>query len=291
MSDLTVREQTFVFGRHRSLLGIRTTAPGVPTRRSVLLLGAGIIHRVGPSRALVELSRSLALAGHECLRFDLSGVGDSARATEPILRDAVIADIRDAVDVLLEGRQPPGDAGGVVLVGFCSGADNAFHVAADDERVHAVVLFDPTVTRTSGFRRREVVRRLRSATAWRNFLSGRAIRLRLQPAFGVPDAGTPPPEYYGLLLAQGAEADERARRMSARGVRRLFVISAGALGYCNSPAQLREALPTGWRDDLDTVEWAMHLDHVLSTRRQVEWLCARTRSWLETLDGTSHGSE
>ncbi|HRG99170.1 MAG TPA: dienelactone hydrolase family protein, partial [Polyangiaceae bacterium] len=94
------------------------------------------------------------------LRFDLSGIGDSGRPTEPSLEAAVTADIRDAVDLACARDKDGKWAGRIAFVGFCSGADNALHAGSDDPRVHAAVLFDPTVHRTRGFHRRELARSL-----------------------------------------------------------------------------------------------------------------------------------
>ncbi|MEJ2540030.1 MAG: alpha/beta hydrolase, partial [Gemmatimonadota bacterium] len=138
----------------------------------VILLGAGILHKVGPSRAVVELARRLAEAGHPALRFDLSGIGDSPRAPgETSLMGTAVQDIQDAIG-LMEERC--GATDGVALVGFCSGADNGLFVAGDDPRVSHVILFDPTVHRTRGYQRRRRLRRLLSPRSWWNVLSGRS---------------------------------------------------------------------------------------------------------------------
>ena len=64
----------------KPLIAITTVAP---RRRAeagqpwVVLLNAGIIHRIGPNRLYVQLARRLASRGHAVLRFDLAGIGDS----------------------------------------------------------------------------------------------------------------------------------------------------------------------------------------------------------------------
>jgi dienelactone hydrolase len=286
MKHRSVREEVRLFGRNGSLVGIRTFSPDASAKVPVLLIGAGIIHRVGPSRAIVELARALARAGHPCFRFDLSGIGDSERANEARLLDAVRADIDDAIT---EALQTSGDArgdSGLAVVGFCSGADNAFYVAADDERIRGLILFDPKVSETAGYRRRELLKRLGSAEAWKNVVTGKSLRMRLKHRRMLQEQLDRPQDYFGFLIARGEEADERAVRMAKRGVHRLFILSSGVLWYCNAAEQLREALPNGWDEALDSVEWAMHIDHVFSTRGQVEWLCETSRAWLERLEVT-----
>jgi pimeloyl-ACP methyl ester carboxylesterase len=268
-------ERALVFGRHETMVGILSAPTHPASRIPVVILSAGIIHKVGPSRALVSLARALARAGHPTLRFDLSGIGDSPRAPEASLQAAVTADIRDAITEVLKATGTAAD-GGVALIGFCSGADNALFIGADDVRVRGLVLFDPTVHETAGFRQREALRRLGSARAWWNALSGRSLRLRLQSKAEAVS----PPDYYGLLVQAPAETDRRVTAMSARGIPRLWVLSEGAQRYCNAAVQVRESLPSGWREELDTVAWAPHLDHLLSRRGQVSWFVETVTRWL-----------
>ncbi len=272
-------ERAFTFGRHGTLVGILTTPTGGVAAMPVVILSAGIIHRIGPSRALVVLARALAREGHTTLRFDLSGIGDSDRAPESPLQSAVLSDIGDAIAAVLAATPQAPQPESVALIGFCSGADNALFVAAEDARVRALVLFDPTVHETAGFRRRELKRRLGSARAWWSVLSGRSLWLRLKARSARGDL-TLPPDYYGLLVRSRDEADRDARRIADRGVPRLWVLSEGVHRYCNAPSQIRESLPTGWRDDLDTVDWAPQVDHLLSRRDHVDWFVATAVRWL-----------
>lgn len=282
--DDGVHERALQFGRHGTLVGVLTTPRCGARRTPVLLLAGGIIHRVGPSRALVHIARALAAAGHSCLRFDLSSIGDSVRSPELSLEEAVVADIHDAITTLLaEGSDPSSASHGVALLGFCSGADNALYVAADDARVRALVLFDPTVHKTAGFHRRELSRRLYSPEVFANLVSGRSIRQRF--AALRSDHNAPfPPEHYSLLAISAEEADTRMERLNAHQVRRLWVLSEGVTSYCNAPEQVEESLPRGWNPALDVVEWMMDLDHLLSTRGQLRRFIAHVRSWLVTVD-------
>ncbi len=266
-----------MFGRTSSLAGVLSIPTGA-RRTPVVILGAGIIHKVGPSRVSVDLARTLASAGHPTLRFDLSGIGDSPRAAEPRLEEAVVADIHDAVTTLLESV--PGWGAGVCLLGFCSGADNAFFVARSDPRVEALVLFDPTVHPTNGYRRRLLLKRLRSGRSWLNVLTGRSLWLRLTER---ESAESRPPGYYGLLITPPAETDSGARQLVGRGVRLLYVLSGAAQSYCNSPRQIAESMPHGYDAALVTVKWLPDLSHIFSGRGEagvfssvvLEWLASR----------------
>lgn len=277
------RERAVLFGRSGGLLGIWCEPRGTPTGIPVIVLGAGILHRIGPSRVAVHLARTLAARGHAVLRFDLSGIGDSARPSESSLEAAVTADIRDAIDLACAREKDGRWADQVALVGFCSGADNALHAGSGDPRVRAAVLFDPTVHRTPGFHRREMLQSLTNGRAWLNVLSGRSLVARIEQWRGRGATLRRPPGYYGLLVAPREETDKRARAFREHGGRLRFVLSAGAQRYCNAAEQVREAMPTAFDPARFDVVWAPHLDHVFGTRSQVDWFVQDSSTWLAQL--------
>ena len=74
-------ERVYHFGPSDSLLGVVTLPPGdrleASTRRPfVIILNAGLVHRVGPFRMTVELARQLAKRGLRVMRIDQAGLGD-----------------------------------------------------------------------------------------------------------------------------------------------------------------------------------------------------------------------
>jgi pimeloyl-ACP methyl ester carboxylesterase len=138
-----MNEQIAIFGRAHRLVGV-TTVPDGPSSADppgVILLNAGLIHRIGPRRLHVTIARLLASRGFAVLRFDLSGTGDSSvRRDDLPAVEGVVSDAREAMDHLAESR-------GVrkfYLVGICSGAMISYMTARHDERVQGVVLVDPS---------------------------------------------------------------------------------------------------------------------------------------------------
>jgi pimeloyl-ACP methyl ester carboxylesterase len=136
-----MHEQTLLFGKHQSLVGILTEPQHIdPSRPAVILLNGGLVHRVGPHRLYVQLARALAQQGTLVLRFDMSGIGDSkVRADNLPFEKSTLDDTRQAMDTL-EDRY------GVrtfYLMGHCAGAINSLRTAAEDPRVTSIVMLNP----------------------------------------------------------------------------------------------------------------------------------------------------
>jgi hypothetical protein len=141
-----LKEYPLLFGKERNLVGIvsyNDTFSIEPEEKiGVLLLNAGLIHHVGPSRLYVKLARKLAALGFVVLRYDMSGVGDSQPRNDAAgQEEAILDEARQAMDYLQQHR-------GVehfIPIGACAGASAAFLVAESDSRVVAAVLVNPLV--------------------------------------------------------------------------------------------------------------------------------------------------
>lgn len=134
-------EHPLFFGTGSNLLGI-VSEPERPRRGApaVLLLNAGLLHRVGPNRVHVDLARRLAELGFLAMRFDMSGVGDSDLPDGGGMLDIERSrqDVIEAMDVM---RSRAG-AETFVVMGLCTGAFNAFRAALIDERIVGAALLD-----------------------------------------------------------------------------------------------------------------------------------------------------
>ena len=180
---LNVNERAVVFGANQSLIGIVT--PGASTaltaeRLGAIVLNAGFVHRIGPSRMGVRLARQLASDGLLTVRFDLSGIGDSApRRDGRTFHDGAVRDTREVMNDL----QSSEGIDRFVLLGLCSGADISFRTVLQDQRVTGAVLinpqgFDLSNEWTTHVRRRSRLRHywrraVFSPDSWRRALTGR----------------------------------------------------------------------------------------------------------------------
>ena len=128
-------EQAVLFGRTKSLVGV-VTDPYLNLRNrrlpAIIILNAGLLHRIGPNRLYVKMARQLAATGFVVLRFDFSGIGDSSA------RDDNLPSERSSVSETQEAMHYLGTvkhAEKFILIGVCSGADVAFRTACCDPRV------------------------------------------------------------------------------------------------------------------------------------------------------------
>jgi pimeloyl-ACP methyl ester carboxylesterase len=217
-----VRESILRVGKEPALVGVATLPEG-PARAGVVLLNAGLVHRVGPSRLWVALARRLAEQGHACLRLDFSGIGDSPDAAD-VARFETRAprEAQDAMDAL----QAAAGVARFTLVGLCSGAEIAFKTALEDPRVHALVLVnsprfleEPSAALVAELEQRQAARyywsvALRNPRSWWKALRGRAdlaamaraavlriLRRKARPRAAEPDS--PDARAFRTLLQRG----------------------------------------------------------------------------------------
>jgi hypothetical protein len=212
MNDAT--QSPVRFGAGNSLVGMVTTpAPQAPATTACLMFNMGANHRVGPRRINVKLAHSLAARGMASLRFDLGGVGDSdAFDSAHDLQTRSVHDLQAAMDLIermLGIRQ-------FVIVGLCSGVEHAVSVAAVDNRVLALSLFDGFAFPERRARWERTLRRALAAPAHPSF-PGKAKRWLLRHLTGNPSAKPlpgfltekQPPEvmaaWFGSMLNRLAE--------------------------------------------------------------------------------------
>jgi pimeloyl-ACP methyl ester carboxylesterase len=242
-----VRDEVLRLGPEGQLVGIVShPTPGKPRTSpapAVLVLNAGVLHRVGPHRLHVALTRRLAALGLPGVRLDLGGIGDSTATSDAAtFRESAVADTRAAMtglaDVLGARR--------FVIFGICAGADNALATALVDERVAGIVLVDAAVYATPRSLARELKKRLAApggledAARWGARRVRRRLKhdlarfrrgLRAEPA--AEGRENPPMEAFRSQLASLAD----------RGVRVLSIYAGMHNENYNDADQIFETFP------------------------------------------------
>jgi len=291
----TVKEQATLLGARKSLVGViaQGAAARAADRPAVVILNAGIVHRVGPNRMFVTLARRLAAAGNFVVRFDLSGIGDSETRNDGLAPlDSSLADIREVLDTLESTRQ----IRRVVLVGLCSGADQAVIYGAKDPRVVGVVMIDPSVPPTWRYYAHHLRGRVFRLRSWLNLaspnhplwrrLSGRAAK----PAKPARPAAEGSPVAVDAFEVQRPAADtpeiraflERAYAGAcASGVQFLTVLTGDLGSQHNYREQLLDAFPCVPLKQRMQVEYYTAADHTFTAEAHREWLLQLVEGWIE----------
>ena len=234
------RERAVQFGPAGRLFGI-LSAPidAAGESPAIILLNTGVEYHIGPHRLYVPLARDWAARGHLVLRFDFGGIGDSAPApgAEPHVAypEAMVDDLCAAIRLVRE-RDPQRR---IILAGLCSGGWLAFQ-AATRGLVDAVISVNPPMFLRDGAGGRQWVadkqeldryqQSMRAPLKWIKALRGEAsyatlARVAANTAgrylarLGRALSDSPPESLAGDL-----------KRIANRGVRTLFVFSAGDLG-------------------------------------------------------------
>jgi pimeloyl-ACP methyl ester carboxylesterase len=268
---MSVTERVHEFGADDALTGI-ITLPAEPQlaasagRPFVILLNAGIIHRVGPFGMSVQLARSLAARGFRVLRFDQSGLGDSLpRPGNVPIEEQVVADGRAAMDSLAERY----GASSFVVGGLCSGALNAHRICVSDKRVVAMWMLDGYAYPTWRYHQYRFLRRIRNPWAWgplarRVYAQARAKLLALRARGGPAVAPPTEREARTAIFYQDwpaiADARRDIERMLGRGVRMHFVYTGGWSSFVDA-RQFDDMFPRLGRRDQIRVTYYPWADH------------------------------
>lgn len=237
-----VAEMPVRFGPDDALAGVFCAPAGRTARLSALMVNTGGHPHVGHSRLAVTFARRMARQGIASLRMDAAGTGDAALSTG------------DTTDAYSDRVQDDARAGlrwlaarcgeGVVVIGLCSGAHVALHVATDPA-VRGLALVNlqkyvwqdgiplRVVQRNTKRPTQFYLRGLHSSAVWRRVLKGevdvagiarvlagrvlRRLRSLADPV--LPGGG---PSRYGLVRGW-------FRDLARRGVPVLYVLS------CNDP--------------------------------------------------------
>jgi len=291
-----LNERALLFGETKSLVGIVTE----PARGSaaeplgVVLLNAGVLHRIGPNRMNRTLAQRIAEAGAVAMRFDFSGLGDSpARTTPRPFVESVVAETRQAMDVLAS-------TWGVrrfALCGICSGADNALHVATADERVVAAALIEPYSVPAPGALMQSYRRKLLNPRSWGRLLRGRSelwsiLAARLRPPRPTPASAAP-------TVAESPRAAEptvvlapdlvpsreewvaQVKSALGRETRLLFLYSEDSPAYYHYQTLLKAPLAAETARGLARLERLGGTDHAFTPLAAQEALVATVCRWLE----------
>jgi len=114
----------------------------------VVILNAGLLHNVGPFRLHVDIAAAVAELGVPVTRIDQSGKGESASRPVSTSLESKLADFDDVTAWIEEDGSRR-----VILVGLCSGADDALLIARHRSNIAGIVMIDGFAPPTAKSRR------------------------------------------------------------------------------------------------------------------------------------------
>lgn len=261
-------ERSVTFGADDGLVGTLVLPEGAPAAGfGVLLFNAGMVHRIGPHRFNVRLSRQLAARGIPTIRFDLAGHGDSARLTgQHSFEDQAVVDVRAAMDAL-------GAAAGLErfgIFGHCSGAYHGYATALADQRVVGLLMLDayryPTF-KTHLYHLLTALRQPHFAGRVAGFVSRAFASLaRVRAPKGRIAAEHPVPELGRVNFIPSKEVfAEGLKVLLGRGVKLGMVYSGGEIRHYNYRDQFRDTFAPFGIGDRIPVEFLPDSDHQATT--------------------------
>jgi dienelactone hydrolase len=283
-----MKERAIQFGHTASLIGVlsepagSTSDEGLP---AVVILNAGITHRVGPNRLYVKIARDLAAVGFTVLRFDFSGIGDSEIQWESVPFDSrAVEETRIAMDYLATTRQ----AGRFVLGGLCSGANIAFRTACGDSRVVGIVgingtylgdaesqqVRDHVQNRVHGRYYRQHVR---EAGKWWRLITGKSDLRSI-----VRLVGSKVKSLCGISpqLPHTTHTIAEWNMLIRRGVDSLLVYSEGSVALDVFSLVIRPGIDANGSERL-TTHVVPHADHIFTPLWTQRVLMEAIRTWMQ----------
>ncbi len=282
-----MKERAIAFGENRSLSGVVTEPPGEARRTGVLLLNAGILHRIGPALLHVRLARALAAHGFPVLRFDFSGIGESeARADALPYEQRTLLEAQAGMEVL-------GQSGATrfVVFGICSGADNGFRIALGDERVVGAVLPAFLTFGSRGYMLERYLGQVLTKDFWARALKGgvdvpSTVRNALKKLRSSPSPAAPEPgdESQFWKMPPKAKVKSELRSLVSRQMQIFLIYSHGSPGEYNYRTILRpeqRALGEGAPIEVMVLK---HTDHTFSPLHHQERIVKAVVDWAQRVE-------
>lgn len=273
-----------------SLVGIHTRAVRPrPQSPAIVLLNAGLLPRTGPNRLCVRLAREMAANGIDSLRFDGSGIGDSAaRSSGESYRLSALRDVTDALTFMAT----EGGYSGFILAGLCSGADLAVRAALADERIVGLVLLDGLpYTNVRSRLNDEFLRVARAITdgRWRKLvLRGSVIRKALGRVVKANAKQTATPSAVAIEGRRDVPPlDEARATLAALAIRKVGILAVftEGRGY-NYRGQFGDLFPNFDKDAVSVLQIA-GADHTFSLSVTQDNVISAVRNWIiQTLQPT-----
>ncbi len=267
-----MKEEAFRFGAGNLGFGMVTLPADISRAPVVVALNAGLTAREGPHRLNTLACRGLAQAGYIAIRLDLAGKGDTPARDGLTNRESVALDWQHIKQSIVQqyGERK------LVLMGLCSGADNAVKIAATDADVHGLILLDPISPKDTDFAKRELLSKLNNLHKWLNL--PRTLVTRVRRRFGMEH--DPYAVMAGLRDEPTADdIDACFRHIAACQGKVLAVFTSQAASHYNQQGQFVRAINiAGLESCCEEVFWPLVL-HIYPVQIHRDRLLEKIIDW------------
>ncbi|MCE3014680.1 MAG: lipase [Pirellula sp.] len=274
-----------VFGEYQHLFGIHRDAVESEaldsesscseSKIAVLMLTAGMLTSVGPSRLHVDLADKLSGLGLPSFRFDLSGIGESlAVGSHGSSLERAASEVRQAMDML----EREYGYSHFMLFGLCSGADDAIPSAVEDERIIAASLVDACGYRTAGhwapFVSRKYLPKVVRMSKWIDLFRGYFQSTK-------SSASTMPIGSDIREFPDREQSEATLLGLIGRGMRLQFVYTGGVIDYYSYADQFFDMFPRVVNRSEIAVVYQPRWDHVAMLQEDRTELLQAVVSWFD----------
>ncbi len=213
-------------------------------KTAVIILNSGFLHNVGPYRLSSNLANRMSSQGFVAARLDQSGKGDSPPRRDLAGKEARLLDF----DEIFEHLRVDFGVSDCILVGLCSGADDALEIAEVRESVSGLIFLDGFSPVTLSYYANHYFKRLRYFRSWlqwkRRIQRKKQRDLDLQKSSlssSVSNSGS-----ASVISLRRWRSEKEVKRtyesVLKRGVKIFAVFSGGAGDYYNHCGQLARGL-------------------------------------------------
>ncbi|RYZ52235.1 MAG: hypothetical protein EOP07_19970, partial [Proteobacteria bacterium] len=264
--------KAFSYGPNKNLFGVFTTANPQSKDKGIVAIAwnTGICGRMGPSRLNVEIAAMLSEQGIASFRFDLGNLGDSGIASQ---ETDLIKRNREELQITLDMLSEKFGYTKFLLVGICSSAVDAHHVAVADPRIVGLIMVDSYVYPTKQFHLNYLKKRLFKPTSWKRFTT-RKIK-----EWTSEKEESPPEDLFEGVYPDQEEAGRELQSLVDRNVP-IFVLYTGGFEHVYTyHDQFLDMFPKTNFKGLLTLKHHPRADHLFTILEDRDLLMHDLREW------------
>ena len=273
-----MRERVLRIGKTEPLTAIASIPDNIKSKNTAfIIVNSGVMHHIGTCRMSVRIARELAEKGHLALRFDFSGIGDSApRSGTQSFTESAALEIKEIMDYLQKSKK----IDRFTLMGLCSGADAIYESALQDDRISALCQIDPYCYRTPRWKYNYWLSRCTSLNHWVNYIKYRT-GLKKGTSTGSLDEDNVELPTYIRDFPPRKEVSIGLNKLFDRDMKLLALFTSGQPKHYNYTSQFEESMPdVDFKDHFSTTYYP-YCTHRMSEPDQQSIVIDRIVDWVQ----------